>query len=289
MREVSQPTDRIGLVAGGGQLPFVVARAAKAKGLDVVCIGIQDEVSPELADEVTAFRSLGIGRLNATLKFFRQHSVRSVSWAGWIRKERIFRPAAIIRHLPDWRAIRFWFFKARKLDRQTQTLLTVMAEEFESEGFEIAHSAKYCPEILVNEGQLTKRAPTQKELEDIAFGWKVTKRMAELDVGQSVAVLDKATVAVEAMEGTDRNIERAGKLCRRPFTVVKLAMDGHDMRFDVPTVGPKTLETMREAGARVLAVEAEKTIVLEQDEFVRLANKYGMTVVALSGPPKAND
>ena len=276
---------RIGLIAGGGDFPFLVARAAKRQGFEVICAGIKLEASPELAAEVDVFQPNGLLRLGGYYRLFRRHGVRRLTWAGWIGKDGLFSWRGVVARLPDWLALRFWFRKMRHADRQSQTMLSLLAEEFEENGFELAHSTELCPELLVEPGVLTKREPSRKQNEDIAFAWNIAKRMADLDVGQSVAVCDKATIAVEGMEGTDRNIERAGSLCKRPFTVAKVAMDGHDMRFDVPTIGPKTVETMRVAHAAVLAIEARKTIVLDRAKVVELADRYGIVIVALEGPP----
>jgi len=276
---------RIGLIAGGGTFPHAVARAARKRGFDVICAGIRHEVFPDLASEVDAFRVLGLGRWGAVVRYFHRHEVRVISWAGWIRKERFFTPWRTLSLVPDWRALKF--ILRQLADRQNQTLLKAIADEFEREGFDIAHSAQYCPELLVERGLLTKRRPSKKQLQDIAFGWRVAKRIADLDVGQSVAVVDRATIAVEGMEGTDRNILRAGELCRRGFTVVKLAKDGHDMRFDVPAVGPQTIETLKQARGAVLALEAGKTLVLERQKLIETADRYGIVVVAFEGPPDA--
>lgn len=279
------PDESFGLIAGGGSFPFIVARAARQRGLRVACVGVRHEVSPELADEVDAFRLVGLGRLGAAIRFLRREGVRNLSWAGSIHKETLFSPRRILSLMPDWRAIRFWLFELR--DRQSQTMLASAADLFEREGFHLAHSAHHCPELLAEPGLIGKKKPTKKQLEDIAFGWRIAKRMADLDVGQSVAVHERATIAVEGMEGTDRNIRRAGELCRSGFTVVKVAQAGHDMRFDVPTIGPGTIEVLREAGGKVLAIEARKTIVLEREEVARLANRSGIVVVSLEAPPDA--
>lgn len=279
--------ERVGLVAGGGTFPFELARSARKQGLEVVCVGIRHEVSPELASEVALFRSFSIGRLGAMLRYFKRHGVRRVSWAGWIRKERLFTPGRIWSLLPDWRTLKLWFFRLR--DRQSQTMLAAIAEEFENEGLHVAHSLELCPDLLLEEGVLTRRQPTRRQVEDIRFGWALAKRMAELDVGQSVAVYEKSTLAVEGIEGTDRNIRRAGELCARGgFTVVKVAKEGHDMRFDVPTIGPDTVKTLSEAGGAVLAVEAGKTMVLDRDETLRLADELGIVVAAFSQAPEAS-
>ncbi len=272
-------------MAGGGTFPFAVARAARKNGIEVVCAGIKHEVSREIAEEVAVFKEFGLGRLGRVLRFFRKHGINEVSWAGWVRKDRLFTPARIFSLLPDWRMLKIWYFSLR--DRQSQTILTSFAEEFEREGITVAHSTRYCPELLIKEGLVGRIKPKAKHLEDIRFGWDIAQRMADLDVGQSVAVLEKATIAVEGIEGTDRNIIRAGELCRKGgFTVVKLPKKGHDMRFDVPTIGPDTIENLTEAGGAVLAVKAEGTLILEQERVVELADRYGIVVVAYEEPPQ---
>ena len=276
---------RIGLLAGGGTFPFAVARAARKNGIEVVCAGIKHEVSREIAEEVSVFKEFGLGRLGRVLRFFRKHGINEVSWAGWVRKDRLFTPARIFSLLPDWRMLKIWYFSLR--DRQSQTILTSFAEEFEREGITVAHSTRYCPELLIKEGLVGRIKPKAKHLEDIRFGWDIAQRMADLDVGQSVAVLEKATIAVEGIEGTDRNIIRAGELCRKGgFTVVKLPKKGHDMRFDVPTIGPDTIENLKEAGGAALAVKAGGTLILEQERVVELADRYGIVVVAYEEPPQ---
>lgn len=283
----SPAVTRIGLIAGCGAFPLAVARAARRSGLAVVCAGIRQEVDPRLRSEVDVFRSIGLLSLAKYLRFFRRHGVRQITWAGGIRKERLLSWRGLLYHMPDLAALRCWMRRMRRRDRQSQTLLQAIAAEFEQAGFQLAQSTDLCPELLVEAGVLTRRQPTQRQLADIAFAWRIAKRMADLDVGQSVAVCDRATIAVEGMEGTDRNIRRAGELCKRPFTVVKIAMDGHDMRFDVPTVGPATIETMHEAHAGVLALEAGKTIVLDRERVVELADRHGIVVAAYREPPVA--
>lgn len=279
---------RVGLIAGGGRFPVIVAQDLRRQGIEVVCAAIRGQADPDLREFCVAFRYLGLGRLNAAMSFFRNHEVREITWAGWIRKAELFRPWRLLSVFPDWRMTRFFFLRVK--DHQNQTLLGGLADEFESEGFYLAHSAKFSPQLLATEGVLSRRHPTPAELTDIAFGWHVAKRMAELDVGQSVAVSEKSTLAVESIEGTDKNIVRAGEYyCRGGFTVVKLAKDDHDMRFDVPTVGPDTISTMVAAGGAVLAIEAGRTLILDGEETLRLADRHGIVVIALSGPPEILD
>jgi DUF1009 family protein len=176
--------------------------------------------------------------------------------------------------------IRAWWFRPRK-DNKDDTLLLSLIDEFARDGLSFASALDFCPELLVKTGILTRRAPSPKEEADIAFGWELAKEMGRLDVGQSVCVIERSVLAVEAIEGTDQAILRAGALCPRGgVVVVKVAKPQQDMRFDVPTVGCQTIESMQKAGARVLAIEADKTIVIDQDQTVALADRYGIAIVA---------
>jgi DUF1009 family protein len=184
--------------------------------------------------------------------------------------------------MPDWRTIKFWYMRRRR-DNCDDTLLLGLIDEFARDGLRIESALTLCPELLVNPGVLTRRQPSTREQSDIAFGWNVAKEMGRLDVGQSVAIKEKAVLAVEAIEGTDRAILRAGELCRAGgFVVVKVAKPQQDMRFDVPTVGCTTVESLRRAGGRVLAIEAGKTILLDREQTIALADRYGLTIVALA-------
>ncbi len=178
--------------------------------------------------------------------------------------------------------VRMWYFRNRKDNRDDSILLGVI-DEFERDGMTFASALDYCPELLVNVGILTRRGPNPREQADIAFGWQLAKEMGRLDVGQSVAIKEKAAVAVEAIEGTDRCIQRAGQLCKAGgWTLVKVAKPQQDMRFDVPTIGISTIENLYQSGGRVLAIEAGKTIVIDQPDVIALADRYGLSIVAMS-------
>jgi len=274
---MSQP---IGLLAGSGRFPLLFAEKAKALGLNVVCVGIRYEAPAELQELVTRFYWAGVSKLGRVIRCFKREKVERVVMAGKITKAVIYTPWRIIQLWPDWRTIRFWLRRSRR-DNKDDSLLLGMIDEFRMDGMEFDSALTYCPELLVPAGVLTRRGPTAREEEDIAFGWTLAKEMGRLDVGQSVAVKEKAVLAVEAIEGTDRNILRAGELCPSGgFTVVKVAKPQQDMRFDVPTIGPMTIESMKQARGRVLAIEAGKTIVIDQEETVRLAERWGITIVA---------
>jgi len=273
---------RIGLLAGAGKFPIAFARAARDQGHSVYCVAVQGMVAPELADECDDFVTFPLGRVGRAIRLFRKAEIRRVVMAGKVEKRVLFNPFRIFRLLPDWRALHLWFtFAAR--DKKDDTLLMAVIREFERDNIRFDSALEYCPSLLAKHGFLTRRRPTPAQWKDIHFGWELAKEMGRLDVGQSVAVKDTAVLAIEAIEGTDLAILRAGELCRRGgFTVVKVAKPQQDMRFDVPTIGTQTLYTMHQAGGKVLAIESEKTIILEFDEVVRLANKLGIAIVALN-------
>ncbi len=273
------PAVAVGLLAGSGRFPIVFAEKARQLGIPVVCVGIRFEADPVLAQLVSRFYWSGVARMGRMIRCFRREHVRHVVMAGKIQKTRMHTPLRLLRLWPDWRTLRFWF--RRRRDNRDDTLLLGLIDEFAADGMAFASALDYCPELLVQAGVLTRRGPSPREEGDIEFGWQLAKEMGRLDVGQSVAVRERAVLAVEAIEGTDRAILRAGELCPRGgFVVVKVAKPQQDMRFDVPTIGRETVETLRQAGGRVLAIEAGKTIVIDQEQTVALADRYGITIVA---------
>ena len=274
----------VGLLAGSGRFPITFAHKARSVGIPVVCVGIRHEASGELADLVDRFYWAGIARLGRMIRCFKRESVEQIVMAGKITKSLIYTPWIVFSMLPDWRTIRLWY--GRRPDNRDDTLLLEVIREFERDGLRFASALDLCPELLVEPGVLTRRKPTRREESDIAFGWQLAKEMGRLDVGQSVVVKDRAVLAVEAIEGTDRAIMRAGELCRAgDFVVVKVSKPQQDPRFDVPTVGQMTIETMHRSRGRVLAIETGKTIILDQADTVSLADRYGISIVAVSGGP----
>jgi DUF1009 family protein len=271
----------VGLIAGAGRFPIVFAEKARECGIPVVCVGLAGMADPSLAGiahKYHALRRLSIGFI---IRAFLRGGVEKWTMAGKFYKHSLFLPWRWVRLLPDLRLLRCWYFHRRR-DNRDDTLLLSLIEEFRSEGLDCVSALELCPELLVREGVLTRRRPTAVEERDIAFGWEMAKEMGRLDVGQSVMVRERAVLAVEAIEGTDQAILRAGDLCRRSgFVVVKVAKPQQDMRFDVPTVGVTTVETMRAAGARVLAIEAGKTIFLDEADTIARADRYGIAITAL--------
>jgi DUF1009 family protein len=211
--------------------------------------------------------------------------VTDATMAGRLHKVVLYQPWVWFQHLPDWRAIRTFYphFIATKKDRKDDTLLGAVVDAFAQDGIRFAPATDYAPELLVRPGCLTDRGPTAAQWKDIEFGWHLAKEMGRLDVGQSIAVKDRAVMAVEAIEGTDACIRRAGELCRSGgFTVVKVAKPQQDMRFDVPTIGLGTLESIAAAGGKVLAVEAARTIIVDEPAVLAFANRHKLTIISLN-------
>jgi UDP-2,3-diacylglucosamine hydrolase len=271
----------IGLIAGSGRFPILFAEAARRQGLSLACVGIQYEASEELRSICDSFHVVGVAKMGRMIRTFRRQGVGRAVMAGKVTKNVIYTPWRILHLTPDLRTVQWWYRRTRPDNRDDSLLLSVIAE-FERDGITFASALDFCPELLVKEGVLTHRAPTVSEQKDIEFGWNLAKEMGRLDVGQSVAVKERAALAVEAIEGTDRCIERAGQLCRAGgWCLVKVAKPQQDMRFDVPTIGVTTIENLHKAGARVLAIEAGKTILLDQTDVIELANRFGLCIVAM--------
>ena len=271
----------IGLIAGAGRFPLAVARRAHEAGTPVVCVGLAGMAdAAALAPFCTEYRTLRRMSLGFIIRTFRRGGVTRWTMAGKVDKHVYFRPWRLLHLIPDWRGLRLWFLRQRS-DHRDDSLLLAVIREFEDEGLRCVSALDLCPELLVRAGVLTNRPPTPQEEADIRYGWGLAKEMGRFDVGQSVMVREQTVLAVEAIEGTDQAILRAGLLCARGgFVVVKVAKPQQDRRFDVPTVGGDTIETMRRAGAKVLAVEATRTIILDEAETLALADRHGITVVA---------
>ncbi len=271
---------RIGLLAGSGRYPIVFAQAARRQGLQVSCVGIRHEVPAELRSLCRDFEVVSVSRLGKMIRTFKRMGVQQIVMAGKVTKSVMHTPLRWLQLWPDWRMIQFWHRALR--DKKDDTILLGVIREFERDGMTFVSALDYCPEVLVKRGVLTRRQPTNAELRDIEFGFDLAKEMGRLDVGQSVAVKEAATLAVEAIEGTDQCIARAGALCKAGgWTLVKVAKPQQDMRFDVPTIGATTLENLHKSGASVLAIEADKTIIIDHEQVVNLADRYRMSIVAV--------
>lgn len=273
-------SETLGLIAGNGRVPFMVAAGAKRAGLRVVCVGLSGSADPALAQEVDAFDWVGVARPGSWLRKLRRGGVTRAIMVGGVTKTKIYTPMRILRYLPDWRGFRLWYGRLRGKDKRNDTLLSALADELASGGVMLEDSVQYCQEHLAVEGILGSVQPSARVLEDIAFGWEIVKQMGQLDIGQSIAVKEREVIAVEAIEGTDAMIDRAGPLCRAGgWVLIKTAKPGQDMRFDVPTIGPGTMENLHRQKAAACCIEAGKTLIVEREQTIALANKYKIALV----------
>ena len=292
INEISMQKTRepLGLLAGAGHFPIHVATKAREQGWPVICLGIRGAADPALTQVSDRFLWTGLKQFGKMVRLFRANGVRKWTMAGKINKARGLNAKwRVLAEPPDWQFLRFWFGRRHRDNRDDSFLLDFIAH-LKAGGLECMSALEVCPDLLVQPGLLTKRRPTKSEYEDVKFAWGIAREMGRLDVGQSVMVREKAVLAVEAIEGTDQAILRAGQLCPRGgFVIVKVAKPQQDMRFDVPTVGPSTIETMIRGGARVLAIEARRTILLQQEQTIELANHHNLSLISLSAELDCGD
>ena len=273
---------RLGLIAGAGRFPILVAEGARRAGLEVVIVGLRGLASPELQGLADKFYWSGVAKLGGWIRIFRREAVTRAILAGSVRKADMYGRFRLLKYLPDWTTIRLWFFTVS--DRRNNTLLRAAADEMAARGVILEDSIAYCPESMAAEGVMTASQPSKSQLRDLEFGWRIAKELGRLDIGQAVAVKEREIIAVEAIEGTDAMIRRAGELCRHGgWTLVKVAKPNQDMRFDVPTVGPETIENLKAAGAAMLVVEAARTLVVDREKVTALADRLGIVITARSG------
>ena len=264
---------RIGLIAGNGRFPIIFSDNARKMGLHVTAVAHEGETEPELACHVDRIHWIKIGQLNKLIRAFKDDDVRQVVMLGGIKKTHVF---STVR--PDFRALAL---ATRLALWKDDDILREIAAELEREGITICESTFGLEGILVEEGCLTRRQPSKKEWEDIRYGWEVAYDIGRLDIGQCVVIKDRVVVAVEAVEGTDGAIKRGGELAKDGAVVVKRCKPQQDLRFDLPAVGPRTIEVMASVKAAVLAVEAGKTVMLDRELLIQQAQAHGIAVVGI--------
>lgn len=264
---------RIGLVAGAGRFPLVLARAAARRGMAVTAVAIREEADPALKDCTEKLIWLSVGELDQIVNTFIAEKISDVFMAGKIKKTIMFTDLKI-----DDRLKRLL---SNLKDRSDDVILSAFVSELTRQGINVRNSAEYLPELLAGEGVLNDISPDAETMEDIRFGFGTAKMIAGMDIGQTVTVKKKAVISVEAIEGTDSAILRGGELAGGGITVAKVAKPRQDMRFDIPVVGMKTLETLIAASSRALVVEAGKTLILDRDEFLQGAGSHGISVVGM--------
>ncbi|MFA6185745.1 MAG: UDP-2,3-diacylglucosamine diphosphatase LpxI [Phycisphaerae bacterium] len=272
----------IGLIAGGGRLPIIIAQGAKAAGFKIVCAGLGDNPEPELKTLVDFYTTVPLARPGAWIRKLKKYNAVNAIMVGKVHKEKLFTPWRILKYLPDWRAIRIYYWRLKRKNKTDQTILQAIADELASGGVILQDSTKFCTEHLADKGVMTKTQPGSEIQQDIDYGWPLAKSIAQTGIGQAIAVREKTVIAVEAVEGTGKMIERCGQFCKKGgWTLLKVSKTDHDMRFDVPCVGIDTVRSISENRGKCLVVEAGKTIIIDKPQAIALANQLGIAIVGL--------
>lgn len=263
-------SEKIGLIAGKGQFPVLCAQAAARRGLEVVAVAHREETDPSLADEVAEIHWVYVGQLGKIIRIFKSAGVEQALMAGGINRGRLFK-----HFRPDLRALNL----IRRVGvGHDDRLLRAVAQELEGEGITIAAATIFLEELMAPSGPLGRHRPTANQLKDIEYGFRMAKEIGRLDIGQCAVVRHQVVVALEAVEGTDETIRRGGRLAGPGAVVVKVCKPGQDLRFDLPAVGLGTIGAMQEAGAKVLAVEAGKTLIFDRLDMLKQADRAGIVV-----------
>ncbi len=271
----------IGVIAGAGRFPLMVVDGAKHAGHRVVVVGLRGLADPELRAHADVFHWAGLAGLGRWIRLFSATGVRRAIMAGYVHKSVMYGRFRLLKLLPDWTSFKLWFIQLR--DKRNDAVLSAVADALQMRGITLQNATEYCAEALAPEGHLAGPPPSASQRGDMDFGWRIAKELGRLDIGQAVAVKETEIIAVEAIEGTDRMIERAGGLCKRGgWTLVKVAKPNQDMRFDIPTVGPDTIRNLRSAGAKAMVVEAGKTVIIDRDTMIAAARDCGITIIAVS-------
>ena len=273
----------IGLIAGEGVFPFLVARGAKAAGREVVCAAFAGHAWPELQREVDQFKWVGVLRFGSWIKVLREAGCREAIMVGRVNKTQMYTRWRYFRYLPDLRSIRL-MWRVWRRDKRPNAILQALVSELDSAGITLIDSTTYTPDQLATAGVMTKRQPTDAQWDDIRLGFEICQQISRMDIGQAIAIADRDVIAVEALEGTNSMIERAGKLCRvGGWTLIKVSNSKQDMRVDVPTIGTVTIEKLAAARAGCVVLEPGKTILLEKQKVLELADRYRIAVVGYDG------
>src|SRR5256712_9098951 len=266
-----------GLIAGNGRFPFLVLEGARSQGIEMAVVALREEASPDLEKAARRLHWVGLGELSKAIELMHKEGVKRAVMAGQVKHNKIF---SSIR--PDWKLAKLLFSLPRK---NTDALIGAVARVLADDGIRLVDSTMFLKPLVPDPGVLTQRAPNEHEAEDMAYGLGVARRIASMDIGQTVVIADRACVAVEAMEGTDKTIARAARITEgKPLVVVKVSKPGQDMRFDVPVVGLPTIEQMRVAGATALAVDAGRTLLFDRAKLIELADGAGIAIQAFPPP-----
>ncbi|MCX8031242.1 MAG: UDP-2,3-diacylglucosamine diphosphatase LpxI [Thermodesulfovibrionales bacterium] len=266
---------QIGIIAGCGDLPKIISQDAKQRGYEVVIIALEGLASPELNNLSDKIKWVNAGKLGEIISILKNYGISSLLMAGKVPKSLLIKGNLT----PDMKAIKLLFSLRNKSDSE---ILNAISDELKKEGIKVIDTAIFSPHLLTPEGFLTERKPSDSEQKDINFGFKVAKEIGRLDIGQTVVVKSQAVMAVEAIEGTDEAILRGGRLAGEGAVVVKVSKPQQDMRLDVPVVGPDTIKAMISVRASVLALEAQKSIIIDRDSVIKISNLSGISIIGLN-------
>ena len=274
-----QPT--LGLIAGNGILPSLVARSAKAAGYRVCCVGLRNQFDPALPHECDEFSAVGIAKIGRWIRLLKKWNIDEAVMVGGVGKTIRHDPFRILRLMPDVRGLRLWYRRLRH-DRRDATVLAAIADELQGEGVTLIDSTTHIKEHLASAGTIGSVQPTARQTNDIAFGWPLLCETASLHIGQSIAVREGDVLAVEAIEGTAALIKRAGELCKRKgWSLLKTAASDHDMRADVPSIGTETIAQCTAAGCGCIALGANNVILLDKPAVIDAANIAGISIIGV--------
>lgn len=276
----------VGLVAGWGSFPVQVAQSLIRDGRQVCCVAISGHASTDLESICDHVTWSGVGKLGGHIRYFQRNGVEQVTMAGKLFKaDLLYQGSLWLRHFPDLTCIRTLGppLLGRNRDARDDSLLLAITDAYAKAGMEVCAATDFAPELLVNQGTIAGPKPNARLHSDIESGWKVAKQMGGMDIGQTITIKDGTVIAVEAIEGTDACIDRTGELCRKGgWTLVKVSKPNQDMRFDVPTIGPQTVQRVHDANGCAIAIEAGKTILVERERTLALAKQKGITIVAMN-------
>jgi len=266
---------KLGLIAGNGDLPGAIAEEARAKGYEIIAVGLEPLAEKSLSSAVDEIKWINVGKLGQILSFLTKAGVKEAVMAGKVPKSLLFKNKI----MPDLRAVKLLFSLKDKSD---DSILLALSKELRKEGIVLLNTTDFTSTLLTPEGVITKKGPSENEWKDIVFGWGIAKEIGKLDIGQTVVIKNQAVMAIEAIEGTDEAIKRGGDLAGSGAVVVKVSKPQQDMRFDVPVVGLDTLRSMIGVQARVLAIESGKSIILKREKLIKEAEKAGIAIVGVS-------
>lgn len=274
-------TKPIGLIAGEGKLPQLIANGIHNSGKEVACIGLKNYYHKDLPNHCDYFKEVGPFRIGQWIRTLKKWKISKAIMVGRVQKKQMYDPRRFFNQLPDIKTLSLWYFSL-KHDKRSPAVLNALTEELNKRGIQLIDSTSYIQDHLAEVGTLGCHEPKKENLSDISFAWPILNKINSLKIGQAITVKGKDIIAVEALEGTDAMIERTGKLCKKGgWTLVKTANENHDMRTDVPTIGINTIEKVYGNGGNTIAIGAKKTILVEKEKTINLANKLGICLIGI--------